>query len=82
MHWKRFKLYFYYEDYVNLSNVEGFVIFRRDFQTTDYYSDDVVFGTLYATANNYENRCEGILVFDQYPFDYLEDDDWNDTILG
>jgi|GEM_PF-1085756 hypothetical protein len=74
--------YFYYEDYVNLSNVEGFVIFRRDFQTTDYYSDDVVFGTLYATANNYENRCEGILVFDQYPFDYLEDDDWNDPILG
>ena len=53
-----------YDSFTRFCNPSGFLIFKRDDSIVDYYSDDVVFGTLYTTEEGSNSGRNGILVYD------------------
>lgn len=61
-----------YQEYRNIGRIcdetQGFIVFKDDGSTYDYYSDDVLYGSLYV---NYDDQLSGIFIYDISPLDAL-----------
>lgn len=72
-------LYFYnyYEVYENPC---GFIVFSDDGEI-DLYSDDVIYGVLHTTIDNYNNRRGGVLDYSPDYASHVNMNNWHDPVI-
>ena len=74
----------YYSYYEMYEDPNGFIVFTKNgdvFDEYDLYNDDVIYGTLHTTIDNYNNKRYGVLEFNPSYYSNVDMDNWHDPVL-